>query len=189
MGAFEVTQGQYKAITGLAKGPMKDDKLPVTELSWAEARNFCNSLTRREQSKGLLKKDLAYRLPSEAEWEYACKASTTGQTYGQLEKIAWCGSPDKATIHPGGLKEPNAWGLYDMLGNVAEWCQDIQHGDYKGAPSDGSAWLDGKSKSRIVRGGMDNTIKSRCRASHRSGRLASDRHYAIGFRVVLDRTQ
>ena len=187
MGAHEVTQSQWKAVTGSVRAEEKGDNLPVTEVSWAEARNYCNSLTKREQSKGLLNKDMAYRLPSEAEWEYACRATTTASTYGPIEKIAWFGSPDKAHLHPVGQKEANAWGLYDMLGNAAEWCFDTHHSNYDDAPADGTPWLAGTSRSRMVRGGMDSTIKSRCRASYRSSRLSHLRHPAIGFRVVLDK--
>ena len=187
MGAHEVTQSQWKAITGRVRAKAKGDDLPVTELLWAEARNYCNSLTKREQAKGTLGKDLAYRLPSEAEWEYACRARTKGQSYGPIEKIAWIVQPDSGALQPIGKKEANEWGIHDMLGNAAEWCYDRYHSTYAGAPTDGTPWLAGRSRLRVVRGSLDKDSPRHYRASHRTGRMSHMRHRIIGFRVVLDK--
>ena len=96
----------------------------------------------------------AYRLPSEAEWEYACRAGTKGDYAGDLEKMAWYYDNSGGQTHPVGQKEPNAFGLYDMYGNVWEWCEDVWHDNYKDAPVDGTAWTDGGNQNvRVVRGG------------------------------------
>ena len=153
LGATEVTQGQYRAITG--ESPSKfttSDDLPVERVSWDDAILFCKRLNERE---GLVD---AYRLPTEAEWEYACRAgSTTRYSYGddpaRLGDYAWYSENSGNTTHPVGRKLPNAWGLYDMHGNVREWCRDLtSHEYYAVSPVDDPAGL-AYAPRRASRGG------------------------------------
>jgi hypothetical protein len=141
-------------------------------------REFCKKLQQMTKR--------TYRLPSEAEWEYACRAGTTGDYAGEIEKMAWYRDNSKGKTHPVGQKQPNAFGLYDMHGNVWEWCEDVWHDNYKSAPDDGSAWLsEGDLSLHLLRGGSWICVSSDCRSACRG----SDRFVAIsngsGFRVVV----
>ena len=131
----------------------------------------------------------AYRLPSEAEWEYACRAGTTGAYPGKLSDIAWYLENSGTKTHAVGSKQPNAWGLFDMYGNVWEWCEDWYHDSYKGAPSDGGAWLSGESeRSRVLRGSSMVGEASDLRCTYRWGYSTDTR--MGGFRVAASvRTQ
>jgi formylglycine-generating enzyme required for sulfatase activity len=124
-----------------------------------------------------------YRLPSEAEWEYACRAGTTTPRYAEpLGYIAWFGENSGERTHPVGEKAANAWGLQDTLGNVWEWCADHWHGSYEGAPSDGSAWIGDSSALRVVRGGSWFGGARRCRAAYRYRYEPGRRDDNLGFR-------
>ena len=111
-----------------------------------------------------------YRLPTEAEWEYACRAGTTGDSAGDLKKLAWYSDSSGNRTHAVGQKQPNPWGLADMHGNVWEWCQDWYHDSYYGAPTDGSAWLSGgggEYKLRVLRGGSWSSYADYLRSAFR----------------------
>ncbi|NRR16251.1 SUMF1/EgtB/PvdO family nonheme iron enzyme [Bacillus pacificus] len=134
---YVVTMELYYAITNHTSNLSKDKNKPVVNISWNDAIMFCNLLSKKAGLKEyysindgcqIVSCNLdsnGYRLPSEAEWQYACKAGTPGYTYGELQKIAWYNENSNGEIQAVGKKEPNAWGLYDMVGNVWEWCYDL----------------------------------------------------------------
>lgn len=149
MGRYEVTIAQWQSLMGNNPSSVPDcgGDCPVDNVSWNDAQEFIKKLNAKNDG-------YTYRLPSEAEWEYACRAGTTGEFAGDLDSMAWINSNANNTWHPVGQKKPNAWGLYDMYGNVAEWVTDVYHMSYEGAPADGSAWTtEGVQDRRMMRGG------------------------------------
>lgn len=142
-----VTQDLYFKVTGHNPSEFKGDRRPVELVSWREAASFCNELSRlaelnpcyligEENQEVVAHKNAnGFRLPTEAEWEYACKAGTIANRYGELRSIAWYKDNSENSTHPVGQKQPNPWGLFDMLGNVWEWCSDLydtqEYGSYR----------------------------------------------------------
>jgi formylglycine-generating enzyme required for sulfatase activity len=190
MGKFAVTQAQYQAIMGNNPAHFKGENRPVEKVSWENAIAFCQQLSKKTGS--------LYRLPSEAEWEYACRAGTItpfhfgeaiatdlanydgNRIYGQGIK----GIYRNETISVGSFSA-NAFGLYDMHGNVWEWCEDHWHKNYDGAPTNGSAWLtDDKDTSRLLRGGSWYDLPGHCRSAVRDRSSPDVQFYDLGFRVV-----
>lgn len=156
----------------------KDDA-PVMGISWKDAKAYC---AWRSQKEGK-----AYRLPSEAEWEYACRAGTSskysfGDESSKLKEYAWCDDNANGKAHPLGDKKPNPWGLYDMHGNVWEWCEDEWSDSYETTPRDGSANRSGSS-SHVVRGGLWSIGNGDSRSFNRYDRFYS--YFNNGFRVVI----
>jgi formylglycine-generating enzyme required for sulfatase activity len=184
IGKYPITQEQYKAVIGNNPSYFKGNpKNPVEMIKWQNAQRFCRKLSEKTGKK--------YRLPSEAEWEYSCRAGTQtcyyfGNDEKQLGEYAWYMDNSGHTTRPVGQKKPNNWGLYDMSGNVWEWCEDGSHENYKNAPKDGTAWNDSHSQSdfRVMRGGsgMDSMwyCRSACRSTFPLDHLGPRR----GFRVV-----
>ncbi|MFG6104936.1 SUMF1/EgtB/PvdO family nonheme iron enzyme [Leptothoe sp. EHU-05/26/07-4] len=181
MSRFLVTQAQYEAVMG--NNPSSSSlggNNPVEQVSWHDAIAFCR--------KASQKTGMNFRLPSEAEWEYACRAGTTTPFY-----FGKSISGDQANFHkegttPVGKYPINAFGLCDMHGNVWEWCQDYWHGNYKGAPDDGSAWLEaGKDLIRVLRGGSWRFDPEYSRSAYRFKLPFGHRDDNIGFRVVCSR--
>jgi formylglycine-generating enzyme required for sulfatase activity len=168
-----VTQAEWLAVMGDNPAHFQgDDRRPVEMVSWEDAVRFCEGLT--SQTGGM------YRLPTEAEWEYACRAGTTGARYGDLDAVAWYRDNARGSTQPVGQKQPNAWGLFDMLGNVDEWCQDWYGNDSsepqrdpKGPPS---------GDPRVFRGGALDYYAQYCRAAQRFSNLPTDRNLNVGFR-------
>ncbi|HWN10174.1 MAG TPA: formylglycine-generating enzyme family protein [Pyrinomonadaceae bacterium] len=160
IGKYEVTQTQWRAVMGNNPSSLQGDDLPVEQVSWNDAQQYISRLNQ-------ISRDMTYRLPTEAEWEYACRA-------GNDEEIMETDSE----IHAVGTRlRPNAFGLSDMLANVYEWCLDLEHDDYSGAPTNGAAWLSGaSSKKRMLRGGGD------CAFRRRNPSTAS--YSSDGFRIV-----
>jgi eukaryotic-like serine/threonine-protein kinase len=200
MGKFEITQAQWKAVMGGDNNSQfKGDELPVENVLWAPAQSFLRALNRKLELQDKDRK-YQYRLPSEAEWEYAARAGTTtpfafGETItSQIVNFdgyySYASAPRGysrgKTVEVGGLGAANAFGLFDMHGNVWEWCEDVYHTEYDGAPADGSAWLSGgKPPFRTMRGGSCVEPGGSCRSATRITFPPGDDSIVVGFRVVV----
>ncbi|MBL7628850.1 formylglycine-generating enzyme family protein [Frankia nepalensis] len=183
LGAFPITQAQYAQVVGHRPSAVDGDLLPVEGVSWWDAVRFCNALS---QGEGLapayniraegehVEWDITaagYRLPTEAEWEHACRAGTTGPRYGSLDDIAWYRQNSHGRVHEVGAKLPNPWGLHDMLGNVWDWCWDVYDAEVYGP-------------YRVLRGGGWADEHWSCRASVRRRGHPNFRVDDVGFRVA-----
>jgi formylglycine-generating enzyme required for sulfatase activity len=188
---YEVTQELYQAVMGNNPAKWKGPRNSVEMVSWKEAVEFCRKATAEMRQLKLIGADEVIRLPSEAEWEYCCRAGTTSAfSFADAEKIAeycWFDKNSPGNDPPVGAKKPNPWGLHEMHGYVWEWCQDSWHPNYEGAPTDGSAWQEKDAKERVIRGGAFNTPPSRCRSAAREKRDADSRKDDLGFRCVRAR--
>ena len=184
LGAFEVTQEQYEKVTGKNPSYFKGPNNPVELVSWKDAVEFCRKLSQLPKEKAA---GHVYRLPTEAEWEYACRAGTTaaysfGDDASQLGQYAWFDENSGTTTHPVGGKKPNPWGLYDMHGNVWEWCHDW-HGEYPSEPvTDPTGPTTGSY--RVLRGGSRFFNAWYCRSGYRDWSLPPYRNNSLGFRVA-----
>lgn len=189
LGASAVTQDLYAQVTGERPATAQGGRLPVESVSWLDAVRFCNALSLRtgltpayrlrtgpdgsDSAEGVDWETAAdgYRLPTEAEWEYACRAGTTGARYGELDDIAWHRGNSRERMHEVAGREPNAWGLYDTLGNVWEWCWDVYDAEVYGS-------------YRVLRGGGWFDEHWSCRASVRRRSHPTFRIDDTGFRVA-----
>ena len=179
-----VTQSQWEGVMGSNPSLSKwnVDK-PVENVSWKDAHRFINKLNENEGTDN-------YRLPTEAEWEYACRAGNTtdfffGSDESKLGEYAWYNNNSEGKTHPVGQKKPNAWGLYDMHGNVWEWVEDDWHDNYGGAPTDGRPWKDEpRGADRVMRGGSWLNGAQDCRAAARLGDGPGYRGGRVGFRLA-----
>lgn len=222
MASTPVTQAQYAAITGQRPSRFKNagDRAPVENVSWDDCRKFCDKLqVEMIQLDKRAEQELTAGLPSEAQWEYACRAGTDSALYTgplailgenngpELDAIAWYGGnsgvdyegahdssawPNKqyehrrAGTHPVATKQANPWGLYDMLGNVWEWCEDPWHDNYEGAPDDGTVWADNAAEGyRVFRGGSWAFAARYCRCACRDWWHPGLRGGGSGFRFVF----
>ncbi|MCR5183463.1 MAG: formylglycine-generating enzyme family protein [Opitutales bacterium] len=172
IGKYPVTQAEYKAIMGKNPSHFRGEDLPVENVSWYDARDFCQKLTARERAAGRLPEILEYRLPTSEEWEVACRAGTTtrfcsGDTEADLDRVAWYYKNSKCKTHPVGQKAPNAWGIYDMHGNVWEWC------------------MDSRGSLRVSCGGGWSGNALFCELSYVFDDDPNLRFFNLGFRVVL----
>jgi formylglycine-generating enzyme required for sulfatase activity len=178
IGVHEVTQAQYEEVMGKNPSHVKGPSIPVDSVTWAEAMSFCKKLSEKE--------GVRYRLPTEAEWEYACRAETETEYYWGDEidgEYAWHYDNSEDKPHDVGTRKPNDWGLYDMSGNVWEWCYDWYAPKYPGdrvkdprGPKEG--------KSRVVRGGSWYNSAKYCRSATRSRYNPNRTSDYTGFRVV-----
>lgn len=184
LAALPITQARYAQVTGRWPSAVDGDRLPVEGVSWWDAIRFCNALSQLEgktpayrpnpevESVEWVAPADGYRLPTEAEWEHACRAgTTTGARYGRLDEIAWYRGNSHERIQDTGGKQPNAWGLYDMLGNVWEWCWDIYDAEVYG-------------NYRVLRGGGWFDEHWSCRASVRRRSHPTLRIDDVGFRIA-----
>jgi acetoin utilization deacetylase AcuC-like enzyme/formylglycine-generating enzyme required for sulfatase activity len=201
MDRYEVPQNQFGKFQMPDPSHFKDPENPLEQINWTDAAIFCNERSLDEGLEPCYDEETwdcnfeanGYRLPTEAEWEYACRAGTTtkysfGNNARRLKEHAWFAENSSGKTHRVGLKKPNPWGLYDMNGNVAEWCNDFYSGSYYGRAPEKNPRGPTKGKERVLRGGAWNSTADSCRSSYRSSDpsindtcLASD---AIGFRCV-----
>ena len=184
MGITEVTQAQFFRVLRKNPSKFKAAKHPVEQVTWDEAVEFCARLSDLPAEK---RTGRVYRLPTEAEWEYACRAGTTtaysfGNDQGQLSNYGWWKVNSGGATHPVGLKKPNPWGLYDIHGNVWEWCQDWYGGYFAGKLTDPTGPVSGSI--RVCRGGSWYGNSGFCRSASRHGYSPGRRDYDLGFRVV-----
>jgi formylglycine-generating enzyme required for sulfatase activity len=190
IGKYPVTQAQWEAIMGNNPSFFRGAKRPVESISWHDCTQFCQKLSQKVGAK--------CRLPSEAEWEYACRGQTTtpfhfGETittdlanyngrYPYLEEAEGIFREQTTDV---GLFLANAFGLYDLHGNVFEWCADTWHENYNGAPKDGQPWIDRRSDNHILRGGSWNVFSRLCRSAYREYLPSNNRDPSNGFRLAI----
>ena len=184
IGKYEVTQEQWYAVMGNNPSQIKGRTRPVETVSWNDFQQFIAKLNQKTGHK--------YRLPSEAEWEYAARAGTTtewsfGNDDSKLGNYAWYEGNSGNKTQPVGQKLPNGFGLFDMHGNVWEWTQDCWHENYTGAPADGSAWTTGCSgEGHALRGGSYYFLPVESRSARRWNYGPNDTTPAFGFRIARD---
>jgi formylglycine-generating enzyme len=177
LGDSEVTQGLWQAVMDANPSRFKGDaNNPVEQISWDDCETFFKKLN-------AAKPGLAATFPTEAQWEYACRAGTTGAFAGNLDAMAWYDPNKMKKTHAVKTKSPNAWGLYDMHGNVWEWCGDF-FGEYKGAAERDPIGPD-YGNSRIYRGGAWNEVSVSCRAAYRINDEPGFKRHNVGVRLAV----
>ncbi|MBP8238764.1 MAG: formylglycine-generating enzyme family protein [Saprospiraceae bacterium] len=186
IGRYEVTQAQWRAVMGSDPPELYHkgcDECPVERVSWDDIQEFLKKLNALTGKR--------YRLPTESEWEYAARGGAQSKGYlysgsNTIDEVAWYNHNSGSKTRPVGRKKPNELGLYDMSGNVWEWCEDDWHSDYNGAPTNGRAWVGSpRSSFRVYRGGGWGYDPRHCRASNRYFSMLTDRYYIAGFRLAL----
>jgi formylglycine-generating enzyme required for sulfatase activity len=188
MARYEVTQELYEAVMGKNPSKWRGPRNSVEMVSWDEANAFCRKATAVLREMKALGDKEEIRLPSEAEWEYACRAGTTsrygfGDKVADLKDYAWFKGNSKGEDPPVGKKKPNAWGLYDMHGYVWEWCADVWNPTHEGADTTGKPRT-GKRDKCVIRGGSWTDDADSARSAFRAGKAIDTRSDAIGFRCV-----
>jgi len=207
IGATEITQGQYKAVTGTnPSNYVGDDNLPVEQVTWYDAVRFCNLLSDRAGLERCYDENTwecdtsknGLRLPTEAEWEYACRAGSTtayntGDTESVLDDTAWYGNINNGNSynmpHPVGMWKPNAWGLYDMHGSLWEWCSDRYRETYNDLIPEGETPGPHKTPTRVMRGGSWISDPEFCRSATRDFYSPDISYLDLGFRVARSGTR
>jgi len=180
MGKYEVTQGQWKKVMGSNPSSFKKgDNYPVEKVSWDDAKDFIRKHNRRSSYK--------FRLPTEAEWEYAARNGGKAEKYsggGYVDAVAWHIENSSGIAHPGGTKAPNGLDLYDMSGNISEWCEDIYSSDaYSKHQRNNPIYTEGGSM-RVTRGGSWFSVPLYVRSAYRGSYTPVYRNFLIGFRLV-----
>lgn len=185
IGKYPITNKQYSSLEDFKSKENDNPDKPVTKITWTQAKKFCKKLT--EKYKAMLKPGQKFDLPTEAQWEYACRAGTTGARYGELDKIAWYEGNSHNQTSIVGKKLPNSWGIYDMIGNVREFCED----DYTLIKKDKKVYYNPLARSSnleediVLKGGSYQCDKTLCRAAFR-GRLSIKMSLDdVGFRIVI----
>jgi formylglycine-generating enzyme required for sulfatase activity len=183
LGATDVTQAQWTAVMGNNPAHFKGDTRPVEMVSWDDTMAFCKKLTEQEQAAGRLPAVWKFSLPTSAQWEYACRAGTTGDYAGEVDAMAWYDTNSDDMTHPVAQKQPNPWGLYDMHGNVYQWCLDWTGSYTDEAETDPTGPATGSN--RVMRGGAWDVGAPQCRSAGRVGDDHRSRFYSLGFRLAL----
>jgi len=184
MAKYELTQAQWEAVMGSNPSKLIGENRPVERVSWEDVESFLDNLEQRTP----------FRLPTEAEWEFACRAGNDeirfpwgdDPDYEELGDYAWYDGNSGGETHDVGQKQPNPWGLHDMQGNVWEWCEDSYHDSYDGAPDDGDAWTERDNPNYVFRGGSWFSDGALCRSAERSRGGTNYFSYTLGFRLVRD---
>ncbi len=184
MGKYPVTQSQWQAVMNNNPSGFKGENRPVERVSWEDVQEFIEQLNTETRK--------TFRLPTEAEWEYAVRGGkySQGYTYAgsdKLKQVGWYTENSNGETSEVGLLLANELGLYDMSGNVLEWCEDDWHDNYQGAPEDGSAWIDypDRGSVSVLRGGTCFNASVDCRTVGRFGIKPGDRRGTLGFRLAL----
>ncbi|MEZ4888107.1 MAG: SUMF1/EgtB/PvdO family nonheme iron enzyme [Chitinophagales bacterium] len=182
MAQYPVTQKQWTAVMGDNPSHFKGENLPVENVSWEDAQKFIEKLNQKTGKK--------FRLPTEAEWEFAARGGNKSKGYeyagsNKLEEVGWFDKNSKQQTQEVGLLKPNELDIYDMSGNVWEWCEDDYHENYDNAPDDGSAWIDeSRNSSRVLRGGGWSFNSVYCRVAYRDRNSPYSRYSSFGFRLA-----
>ena len=188
---YEVPQNLWEAVMGSNPSKWKGPRNSVEMLTFAEAEAFCRRATELMRAAKLIQPDERIRLPSEAEWEYVCRAGTeTTYSFGDdvqmLGEFAWFTGNAAGNDPPVGAKKPNPWGLYDIHGYLSEWCTDTWHDSLDGAPKNGRAWTDGgDAQRRVIRGGSWKDAAPLLASGHRRAIPQETRDDAVGLRCIL----
>jgi len=182
LGKYPVTQKEWKDLMASDPSCFEGDDRPVECVSLNDVQEFVRRLNSKEG-------DGKYRLPTEDEWEYACRAGTAsrysfGDADSELDGYAWYYRNSERETHPVGQKKPNPWGLYDMHGNVWEWCHDRYYGIYENSLADASSWVTGSISGAVLRGGSWVNYPKKCRSSYRINFHPNYGHYSLGFRLL-----
>lgn len=189
LGRTEVTQAQWESIMDNIPRPsqFRGAHRPAERLSWVSAMEFCKKVDERERAAGRVPAGYEYTLPTEAQWEYACRAGTTDNFAGEIEALAWYRINSGQQTHPVGQKQPNAWGLHDMHGNVSEWCADGYQGYPGGEVTDlrGDYLAPSAATFRITRGGGWASNAGECRPNYRAWQPLNTTNTSTGFRLAL----
>jgi formylglycine-generating enzyme required for sulfatase activity len=199
LGQTEVTQAQWKALMGENPSQQDGDSRPVDTVDWDDAMKFCAKLTERERAAGRLTNDLAFTLPTEAQWEYACRAGRTAYDVGLVKRVAidyteinamsWNRENSEGKTHPVGRKKSNAWGFFDMQGNATEWCLSSFEHDYAGDTVTDPVFVTKDTTLRFHRGGSFDDKPPGCTSTVRSWRFNYSKNAGSGFRVALCRVR
>ncbi len=183
LGKYLVTQEQWQAVMGNPRGSIKGPKNPVESVSWDECQEFLQQLDKQPGGG-------KFHLPTEAQWEYACRAGSSakyffGNKESELDDYAWYRKNSHITSHPVGEKKPNAWGLYDMYGNVWEWCADRYSDEYYARSPADDPTGPAKGTGRVVRGGSWDAPALRCRSARRAPFYPERGDYLLGLRIAF----
>ena len=173
----EVTQEMWQSVMGKNLSDFKGDQKPVARVSWYDCQEFCKKLSQKLGQQ--------VKLPTEAQWEYACRAGTTGDYAGTLDEMAWYGDNSDSTTHAVGQKKPNQWGLYDMHGNVWEWCSDNYDYEYYAKSPTSDPENTTTSSCRVNRGGGWGNYAENCRSAYRFRFEPDSRYNILGLRVLV----